>query len=372
MISVVVFGRNDNHGYNLHKRAAISLNCLAEVLQRSADELIFVDYNTPDELPTFPEAICDTLTPQARSVLRILRVRPSVHARYAEKTPLAVPEAIARNVGVRRSSPGSRWILSTNTDIVLVLRQAGKLAEIADGLSSGFYHTARFELPESLWESWDRTDPARTIEEVRRLGRELRLNEVVFGSDTILYDGPGDFQLVERAPLFAIDGFDESMLHSWHVDSNLAKRLSLQLGPVRSLLEQVYCYHCDHTRQQTFAHRPDTLANDIERFVEGVTRPDLPEQRDSWGCAGEEVEEIRLPKSNLNGYRQALQPLITGLPGDFTETYYTTASYDRVDYDPQRVLLFLADLLNCLPRDLRLAWCGIRSDTLALVRRLWR
>ena len=62
MLSIIVYGRNDNHGYNLHKRAAVSINCLAEMLRDPADELIFVDYNSPDDLPTFPEAIRDTLT----------------------------------------------------------------------------------------------------------------------------------------------------------------------------------------------------------------------------------------------------------------------------------------------------------------------
>ena len=34
MFSVIIYGRNDSHGYNLHKRAAISLNELAEVMIR--------------------------------------------------------------------------------------------------------------------------------------------------------------------------------------------------------------------------------------------------------------------------------------------------------------------------------------------------
>src|SRR5215217_8199785 len=137
MISIVVYGRNDNHGYNLHKRAAISLNCLAEVLRHPEDELIFVDYNSPDELPTFPEAIADTLTSHARAVLRILRLRPRIHARYNARTQLAAPEPIARNVGVRRSNAANRWILSTNTDIVLVPRRARDLSEIVADLESG-------------------------------------------------------------------------------------------------------------------------------------------------------------------------------------------------------------------------------------------
>ena len=77
MISVILYGRNDNYGYNLHKRAALSLNCIAEVLTDPSDEILFVDYNTPDDFPTFPEAIQDTLTIRAREKLRIFRVRPN-------------------------------------------------------------------------------------------------------------------------------------------------------------------------------------------------------------------------------------------------------------------------------------------------------
>ncbi|HUJ77040.1 MAG TPA: hypothetical protein VL359_19395, partial [bacterium] len=61
MLSVILYGRNDSHGYNLHKRAALSFNCIAEVLTHPGDEILFVDYNTPLDMPTFPEAIADTL-----------------------------------------------------------------------------------------------------------------------------------------------------------------------------------------------------------------------------------------------------------------------------------------------------------------------
>ena len=112
MISVVIYGRNDNYGYNLHKRAAISFNCIAEVLTDPTDEILFVDYNTPDDFPTFPEAIQDTLTERARNLLRIFRVRPVIHERFKAKTHLVTLEPVARNVAVRRSNPSSRWILS--------------------------------------------------------------------------------------------------------------------------------------------------------------------------------------------------------------------------------------------------------------------
>src|SRR5687767_15105806 len=122
MLSVILYGRNDSYGYNLHKRAAISFNTIAELLLDDNDEILFVDYNTPDDMPTFPEAIQDTLTQKAKQHLRILRVRPHIHLRYKNLTHLIALEPISRNIALRRSNPHNRWILSTNTDMVFVPR----------------------------------------------------------------------------------------------------------------------------------------------------------------------------------------------------------------------------------------------------------
>src|SRR5262249_2926137 len=154
------------------------------------DEILYVDYNTPDDFPTFPEAIQDTLTPRARELLRIFRVRPFIHDRYKSKTRLLALEPIARNVAVRRSRPSNRWILSTNTDMIFTLQAMGSLSELVRDLPQGFYHAPRIELPETLWESLDRQKPREIIETVRGWGWNLHLNEIVYGSDTILYDGP--------------------------------------------------------------------------------------------------------------------------------------------------------------------------------------
>jgi len=37
MISMMLYGRNDNYRYNLHERAALSLNCIAGVLTDPSD-----------------------------------------------------------------------------------------------------------------------------------------------------------------------------------------------------------------------------------------------------------------------------------------------------------------------------------------------
>ena len=137
LLSIILYGRNDSHGYNLHKRAATSFNALAEVMSDPDDEILFVDYNTPDDHPTFPEAIHDTLTDKAKKVMRILRLRPDQHVRHRLKTHLPVLEPQSRNVALRRSNPRNRWILYTNTDMLLVPRRETK------SLTDIFRDTAR-------------------------------------------------------------------------------------------------------------------------------------------------------------------------------------------------------------------------------------
>ena len=142
MISIVLYGRNDNYGYNLHKRAALSFNCMAEVLHDEDDEILFVDYNTPNDFPTFPEAIQDTLSEKARKKLRIFRVRPHIHRRFGSKTKLVALEPISRNVGLRRSNPANRWVLSTNTDMIFVPQRRASLSELVRDLPAAILSCA--------------------------------------------------------------------------------------------------------------------------------------------------------------------------------------------------------------------------------------
>ena len=101
MFSVIVYGRNDTHGYNLHKRAAISFNAIAEVMSDPDDEILFVDYNTPDDHPTFPEAIHDTLTDKAK--------KAHAHLPRAARAPRAAEEQDAprraRGAVAQRGAP---------------------------------------------------------------------------------------------------------------------------------------------------------------------------------------------------------------------------------------------------------------------------
>ncbi len=373
MISIVLYGRNDSYGYNLHKRAALSFNCMAELLTDDNDEILFVDYNTPDDFPTFPEAIQDTLTPLARKRLRIFRVRPHIHERFRRKTRLVALEPISRNVAVRRSNPANRWILSTNTDMIFV-PQTGQwsLSDMSRDLPYGFYHAPRLEIPETLWEGLDRRDSHGAIEMIKDWGTTLHLNEIVLGAKTILYDGPGDFQLMERSDLFTYQAFHEEMLLGWHVDSNIAKRLYLVHGKVGDLGQLVYGYHCDHTRQITPMHSPSRTQNDWRRFIDNVEEPGVPEQENVWGCNGDDIEEVRLTAGTSIGYIAALRSAIGTPLATPPVVRYSTESYGLVDYDPKHILSFLLDIfVTANTRQTAIGWLGLRRETLEMFAQVW-
>jgi len=368
MISVILYGRNDSYGYNLHKRGVLSLNSIAEVLDDPDDEIIFVDYNTPDDLPTFVEAIADMLTPRARELVRTLRVRPSSHARFAPHTHLRCLESPARNVALRRSNPRNRWILSTNTDMIFIPRTAPSLSAAVANLPNGFYHTARFELPEILWETLDRGEPRGCIDAITEWGKRLQLNEVVYGYPETIFDGPGDFQLFLRDDGFRIAGFDEGMLLGWHVDTNLAIRLALLRGKrVDSLLDRVFAYHCDHTRESTPAHAHGAVQNSWETFVTNVRTCEVPLQRDSWGLAGEDIEEIR-----VNEKPQIVAALESLIPSMGDALYVTGIINPRdIRYDPEHTVPYIANAIGAYPRSWSVGYDGCRDKAFKFFVSLW-
>jgi GT2 family glycosyltransferase len=358
VISVIVYGRNDAHGYNLHRRAALSLNCIAEVLDDPDDEVVFVDYNTPDELPTFVEALSDTLTERCLRLLRVLRVSAAVHERrFAARTHLAVVEPVARNAGVRRANPSNRWLLLTNTDMVLLPRSERSLSEICSEVSDGFYGLPRFELPEWLWERLPRSDPAFAMAEIKRLGEGLRLNEPTLSSEWIRFDAPGDFQLVLREDFVAIDGLDEEMLLGYHVDSNFSKRMRLHRGSIESLAERLAGYHCNHNRTPTVYHGSRVVTNDLERFFLSVDRPELAAQRRTWGLVDEMLEEVLIRERSGGQFAAAVRAASPTNAGPRQPSDAARIPFE-LTYDSAHVMPFIADSLAVTPPKATIGYLG--------------
>ncbi|MBI3416683.1 MAG: glycosyltransferase [Verrucomicrobia bacterium] len=370
MISVILYGRNDSYGYNLHKRAALSFNCIAEVLTHPDDEIIFVDCNTPDDLPTFPESIRDTLTERAKKLLRILRFRPASYEKGKNGTKMKVLEPLCRNVAMRRSNPKNRWILNTNTDIVFVPVKPGQsLSEIVAKLPDCLYELPRFEMPEILWESTDRLKPQETIEQFKHWGRRLHLNECVIGNPENVFDGPGDFQLAPRQQMFAIHGMNEQMVLGWHVDSNLCRRLFLLNGKTSSLLDHYHSYHCDHTRVNTMMHTAEGgTANDWRHFVNDVHTPYIPQQAETWGMPHEPVEEIRLTAEHENRYLRVLEQMLPGLDAPMLHNALVGEAYNHgLLYDIQHALPYITDHLSQIPATADIGYVGGNAGFIKLI-----
>jgi len=371
MISVVLYGRNDSHGYNLHKRAAISLNCIAEVLSDPGDEILFVDCNTPNDLPTFIEAIYDTLSPRAKKFLRVFRLRPALYGRLVGQTHLFATEPHTRNIALRRSNPRNRWVLSTNTDMIFVPENGfSSLSEAVRDLADGHYVVPRFELPEPLWESFPRSSAREVMQTCEELCPRLHLNEVAKRVPYMRFDSPGDFQLMPRQALFDIFGFDERMTQGWHSDSNMCKRMYLFFGGrTESLADRVRAYHCDHTRVATLAHRADLkLDNSLQEFVWDVTDPVAHHQADTWGAPEERIEELDFAQDPPARYLCAVEHAL-GAPQQ--APYFTDCNDARnfVYYPAERALPYLAANFTVYPREARFLYAGNNPRMLDMIAR---
>jgi hypothetical protein len=370
MISVILYGRNDAHGYNLHRRAALSLNCLAEGLTDPDDEIIFVDYNTPDELPTFIEAIADTLTDRCLGLLRVLRVPAATHReRFAGHTHLTAIEPVARNVAVRNANPANRWLLSTNTDMVFLPLADGSLSEICGDLPDGFYGIPRFELPEWLWERLPRSDPRAALAEIKRLGPRLGLDEPTVSHEWIRFDAPGDFQLVLRDDFISIEGFNEQMILGYHVDSNLSRRMLLRRGSIESLGDHLAGYHCNHNRVPTIYHGARLITNDLYRFFYSVNRAELPQQRHTWGLADAAVQEVSVRERVGVEIGDRVADVIAAessarIPSD------ASGSFFDITYDSGHVLPFVADSLVVSSPDITIGYFGANPVLQSLLEEL--
>lgn len=334
---------------------------------------MFADCNSPDDVPTFPEAIQDTLTPKAKRFMRILRVRPQVYEKYKNGSPLPVLEPLARNIALRRSNPSNRWILSTNTDMVFIVRTSGKsLSDIVGKLSNGFYELPRFEIPQDLWEIINRLDPLTVIETLRSWGQKLHLNEVIISHPEIRFDAPGDFQLALRDQIFQIHGFNEHMLYGWHVDSNLCRRLYLLNGKTESLLNHVFAYHCDHTRQFEHRHSAKRTEDDRNHFIFNVTSPFIPDQAKTWGIPHEDIEEIHLSDGSHFGFGKIMQDLLPGLTEATVSDFLLPESYNHgVLYDTFHVFPFLASHLSHIAPSANIGYFGGNVEVLHLMSKFF-
>lgn len=354
-VSVIVYGRNDDHGYNMHKRVAISLNSIAEKLSHSDDEIIFVDWNSPDHLPTLIEDIFDTLTPNTQSLLKVFRVRSKIHERISPSdSNRPTIEPFARNVGIRRSNPNNRWILNTNTDMVFLSGESS-LSDVFAQLPKGFYNSYRFEIPEYLWNSSSRLNPKIFLSDLQKWKDSANLMRRVYlqREDHIVPDAPGDFQLAPRETLFELHGFPESMLYGWHVDSAMSQLLVELLGhPVILEEDQVQGFHCNHLRHLTHFHTSNEKQND---FVSGSH---IKISENNWGLPDDDIEDINVLELN-----QKITNIIQNIsPSGYQKPESSVDVVTNILYPTEITFTFLIDSLVTKPASTKVIYVGFNLE----------
>jgi hypothetical protein len=354
MISVIMYGRNDNHGYNYHKRAAVSINCIAEILSDS-DEILFVDCNSAEEFPTLPQAIQDTFTEKAKKKLKIIRIKNPCGSKY-----LTISESYSRNVAIRKSNPLNKWILSTNSDMIFFAKDPSlSLTELVKDLKDGFYSLPRFAIPENLWEqSFDRTNPRQIINFLRDNSERLHLHTTVRRPGFLAFDNPGDFQLMLRSDAFEIGGFDESMIKGWHVDANMCKRMELYGRPSQSLEDSLLGFHCNHNLKESLFSKK-TSENCWSKYVANVTSHKLDNK--NWGVCSNNTEMFQLDTK----YIESTLSIMRNFKLESKEIFLSLENFNSFFCKPSSSFIYIADLLSNLPCSSNVSYFGYNCSTLA-------
>ena len=380
MLSIVTYGRNDNYGYNLAKRTAIGFNCLAELLT-DEDEILFVDYNTAEHLPTLPEFIWDTLTEKALNLIRVIRVSHDLHDQIKADSPLPILENVSRNAAIVRSNANNHWILSTNPDVLLILASPWPtLRDLLQQVKDSFYEMPRFDLPESIWSSFYRADPKANM----AMARDWLVSHGAAVAETardwrfqkyILFDAPGDFQLAPRDYFFRLRGFDESMNKYLHSDSNLAKRMwLLNNGRTDHLLTKLWVVHQDHYLTGEWAKNFGNIVhNDL--FKKVFHEKQIEANDEKWGLQGVDLPVFSLAEK-VRQERAALPHLSSELNGHLPlskDVNWDMQPVHRLShYDPQVLTLYLSESLRVMSPGSVIAYIGRNPATLNSVRDMWQ
>jgi len=316
MLSIVVTARNDNHGGNLLHRMQIFVNGILVQSERHGlrTELILVEWNPPSDKPRLAEALS---WPERHDfcTVRIIEVPPEIHQQYKHSDNLPLYQMIAKNVGIRRAR--GEFILATNIDILFSHELMRFLASGA--LENGYvYRVDRYDVPEDVPLN---TSIDKQLEYCRK--NVIRINSLD-GTRNLLtgdylpsrlppfmsfaglhFNSCGDFTLMHKEHWFALRGYPEFDMYSFHLDTLFL--LLAHYGGVRQkiLSNPMRIYHIEHAsgfkpegeRRLTMKLKsqglPFITLSEIEKWAMRMhkdKRPIIFNQR-NWGLSNEILKE---------------------------------------------------------------------------------
>lgn len=281
--AAVVVCRNDNYGGTLNTRATYCLNSLVETF----DEVIYVDWNSPEEPLTI--ALEDKIQKTGR--LRTLVVTEEQAKQLVADPSIPVCETVGKNMGIRRTT--AEYIIATNIDIVVAQRAHLDKLNLQKDV---FYTSPRYEVPIHVVQSINPQEVDQVQHRLMLLNRtffRMKVYHKPEDSDFGVLDGQwskvcncGDFQLAHRDIWLNenVRGFEESMIYRMYLDSNVQKKAWLAGNSIEAL-EDFHAFHLSHSRPGGGEAKQNDLHRDFLDFQE-------TNNSNSWGAVDMDFEEF--------------------------------------------------------------------------------
>lgn len=275
-LSVVATSRNDEHGGHLLARMQLFVEGLAEQSERFGlpVELILVEWNPPADRPPLAEAL--RWHPTEHFQPRVVTVPAEVHRTLPNAAQLPLFQMIGKNVGIRRAT--APFVLATNIDILFTDEL---FAFLQTGLKPGaMYRVDRHDVQAELGGPQlptpaecralpvlreHRIDglrypngrppvaagPARrgrssfrpSLKELTRVSSAVWDRAVLPKLHT---SGCGDFTLASRETWFAMRGYPEWRIFSWHLDGVVLYQAYAGGVEMINLAPPMVAYHLEH------------------------------------------------------------------------------------------------------------------------------
>jgi FkbM family methyltransferase len=292
--AAIIFGRNDN--YKEKERFIIHLNTMLDTF----DEVIYIDWNSPTN--SFLYEVIDKIHHTGRLKHYIIPPEYANMMTMGDKDAQTCNASLAFNIGIRRTD--AEWIVLSTTDIIPPTKEV--LNEfIQKSNKNSFYTLSRRDI-----EYKDIIDNLDTLDEYRKyLDKSTTPRyfpaKVTPNDNYSIFNCCGDFQLASKNLWYKIRGYEEMMLYSCFVDTNVQKKAVLygfDLIPVYD----VPLYHMSHQNHLPQGGNTENLHkngeekspkyNDanywVENFDKYLEHDNIMYSRnaDTWGFSNIEIE----------------------------------------------------------------------------------
>ena len=220
-ISVVLMGRNDNYGDNLHHRAIHSITNFII----NYDEVIYVDWKSPNNISLIQDI--KNYLPQTQKLKVFEVTEHDITINNPEYLNYSIVEVLGRNIGIRRAS--NDWILVSNIDIIT------PRVDLEQYHKDTLYTSARKNIRESDHLDFSQTQELNDYLENNYHKFETMPDAVINGMAVwdpgdiwSLVVGCGDFQFAYKDVWYGIKGFEEEAGGRCYADSNVMKKAALK------------------------------------------------------------------------------------------------------------------------------------------------